>query len=307
MARQAALVRSARRPVQTGRLISASINGTRAPPCARAIAMFAATIGWPWRGCALVPSSTFVPVAVYFDTSEGRSARNDSPKWIGTCGGGSSGCLSPRTDGTSPRNGSLRRSWMSSGVLIVSFMKSKPNATATAVANPSTNDMSHVRRPAGDIGRLGISARSMMRTLFARLALATRSSFSCCSNVSHRVVALRFALHHVVVDALALIRDVRFRRLDILREGLLGELRRVEFGLDLLNGARDFEVELVLGPIEGAGVGGHLRKSRTVALEQLRTLLLQSGQLAPGRDDLRVCTQPITSGEVPVEIDLPCS
>ena len=46
------------------------------------------------------------------------------------------------------------------------------------------SDISHVRRPVGAIGAFGTSAWSTTRTLFARLLLETRSSFSRCSSDS---------------------------------------------------------------------------------------------------------------------------
>ena len=42
-----------------------------------------------------------------------------------------------------------------------------------------------LRRPVGVIGALGTSARSMTRTLFARLLLEMRSSLACVSSVSY--------------------------------------------------------------------------------------------------------------------------
>ena len=98
------------------------MSSTRAPPKASAMAMFAAIVVLPSSGCALVTTTIFVPSPGYFDISEVRSARNDSPKSCGTCDEASTGCASPRTDGTRPRNGRRRRRVMSSGVLTVSFM-----------------------------------------------------------------------------------------------------------------------------------------------------------------------------------------
>ena len=84
--------------------------------------MFAAVVVLPSSGCALVTTMIFVPSPGYCDMSDVRSDRNASPKSCGTCDDASSGCLSPRTDGTRPRNGSFSRRVTSSGVLIVSFM-----------------------------------------------------------------------------------------------------------------------------------------------------------------------------------------
>src|SRR5712692_10194237 len=44
-----------------------------------------AVIVFPSSGCALVTMKIFVPASAYFDISDVRSARYDSPKSCGTC------------------------------------------------------------------------------------------------------------------------------------------------------------------------------------------------------------------------------
>src|SRR5437867_4966377 len=90
--------------------MSASMSSTRAPPYASAMAILHAVVVLPSSGWALVTAINFVPSEVYFESSDVRSDRNDSPKSCGMWLDASSGWRSPRTDGTSPRNGIFSRS-----------------------------------------------------------------------------------------------------------------------------------------------------------------------------------------------------
>jgi hypothetical protein len=163
-----------------GRRMSASMSSTREPPSASASARLQAVVVFPSSGWLLVTAITRVDSPPLVKTSDVRSERNASPKSCGTVSV-RIGTRLPRTAGTSPRSGSFRRRVTSSGVLTESSRYSMPNASPKAMLIPARSAVSQSLFGLGEIGTCGASARSISRTLFARL-LATTVRLFCWSS-----------------------------------------------------------------------------------------------------------------------------
>ena len=147
------------------------------------------------------------------------------------------------------------------------------------------SDSSQVRRPVGVIGAPGTSARSTTRTLFAWLLLETRSSFFALEQRFVDVaVAVRFALDHVVADALpAEVLDVLLRVFEVRRERALFEEPALVLGAHRLQGARRLDLDLPRDVGQLRVDLADLRVLLEITLGQARLLALQLGQLLLGR------------------------
>ena len=170
-----------------------------------------------------------VDCAPLVNTSDVRSDRNASPKSCGT-GSVSTGTRSPRTAGTRPSSGSLRRRVTSSGVFTVSSRYSMPKARPSAIVDAGQDRrdpvLARVRqdRRAGHLGL--VHHLDVVRA-------AVRDDGQLLLLREQRLVdgpfAVGLALQDVVVAAL-LVEIVRRRLLllELRREAaLLGELRVV--------------------------------------------------------------------------------
>src|SRR5207248_8915207 len=100
-------------------------------------------------------------------------------------------------------------------------------------------------------------------------------------------VALRFALHHAVPDALAVeIDGVALRAFEIARQRRFLEHRRLVLMADRLHGLGRFDFELAPYVLQARVDILNLRVLLAVALGELRFLTLELGELALERLNL---------------------
>ena len=137
----------------------------------------------PSRGCVLVTPMMRDDEPPAVKTSDVRSDRNASPNSSDTSDDSIGGCA-PGPTGTRPSKGTLSRRPTSSGVLTVSSRYSTMNNNPTANSSPINTAVLQSRRAFGVNGVLGTGARSINRTLLARLFATTCSSACCWSRLS---------------------------------------------------------------------------------------------------------------------------